>query len=232
LILIGSSLSHSVLLQPVQPFVERPMTLPMFPADGPVLPEIRPARRIKGTVSTVLAALGGDFPTQDVTSLTMGFDGVEGDYHAGPTRKSGGREPWYPRGTEMRNERQLSIVAADELAVAAAQMGIDRIEPAWIGANLVIDGIPLLSMLPPRTQLFFEGGVTLRIDGDNAPCRIAGASIAKNFPDLDETSLALGFVKAAKRRRGVVAWVEKPGVIRNGEAVTAHIWEQWIYPAG
>ena len=208
------------------------MTLPMFPAEGPVLPEIRPARRIKGTVSAVLAALGGDFPTGDVTSLTMGFDGVEGDYHAGPTRKSGGREPWYPRGTEMRNERQLSIVAADELAVAAAQMGIDRIEPAWIGANLVIEGIPLLSMLPPRTQLFFEGGVTLRIDGDNGPCRIAGASIARNFPDMDETSLALSFVKAAKRRRGVVAWVEKPGVITNGEAVTAHIWEQWIYPAG
>ena len=208
------------------------MTLPMFPTEGPVLPEVLPARRIKGRVSAVLAALGGDFPTENVTSLTMGFDGVEGDYHAGPTRKSGSREPWYPRGTEMRNERQLSVVAADELAVAAAQMGIDRIEPAWIGANLVIDGIPLLSMLPPRTQLFFEGGVTLRIDGDNGPCRIAGASIAKNFPDMDETSLALSFVKAAKRRRGVVAWVEKPGVIRNGEAVTAHVWEQWIYPAG
>jgi hypothetical protein len=54
-----------------------------------------------------------------VASLAIGFDGVEGDYHAGPTRKSGGREPWYPRGTEIRNERQLSIVAADELAMAA-----------------------------------------------------------------------------------------------------------------
>lgn len=208
------------------------MTLPMFPAEAPALPEIRPARRIKGKVSAVLAALGGDFPTEAVQSLTMDFDGVAGDYHAGPTRKSGGREPWYPRGTEIRNERQISVVAPDELAVAAAGMGIDRIEPAWIGANLLIEGIPLLSLLPPRTQLFFEGGVTLRIDGDNGPCRIAGASIAKNFPDRDATSLALAFVKAAKRRRGVVAWVEKPGVIAHGEAVTAHIWEQWIYPAG
>jgi len=208
------------------------MTLPMFPAEAPALPEIRPARRIKGTVSAVLAAFGGDFPTEELQSLTMDFDGVVGDYHACPTRKSGSREPWYPRGTEIRNERQISVVAPDELAIAAAGMGIDRIEPAWIGANLLIEGIPLLSMLPPRTQLFFEGGVTLRIDGDNGPCRIAGASIAKNFPDRDETSLALSFVKAAKRRRGVVAWVEKPGVIANGETVTAHIWEQWIYPAG
>jgi hypothetical protein len=204
----------------------------MFPDAAPVLPDIRPARRIKGTTSQLLAALGGDFPTETVASLTIGFDGVEGDYHAGPTRKSGGREPWYPRGTEIRNERQLSIVAADELAMAAGDMGIERIEPGWIGANLVIEGIPLLSMLPPRTQLFFEGGVTLRIDGDNAPCRIAGAQIARNFPDMDETGLALSFVSAAKRRRGVVAWVEKPGVIAAGEAVTARIWEQWIYPGG
>ncbi|WP_339765761.1 MOSC domain-containing protein [uncultured Hoeflea sp.] len=208
------------------------MTLPMFPAESPALPEIRPARRIKGEVSMLLAALGGDFLTEAVASLEMGYDGIGGDFHAGLTRKSGSREPWYERGTEMRNERQLSIVASDELAVAAAGMGIDRIEPGWIGANLVIDGIPLLSMLPPRTQLFFEGGVTLRIDGDNGPCRYAGAAIAKNFPDMDETTVALSFVKAAKRRRGVVAWVEKPGVIQHGEKVTAHIWEQWIYPSG
>jgi len=207
------------------------MTLPMFPADGPDLPEIRPARRIKGEVSMLLAALGGDFLTEAVASLEMGYDGIEGDFHAGLTRKSGSREPWYTRGTEMRNERQLSVVASDELAVAAAGMGIDRIEPGWIGANLMIDGIPLLSMLPPRTQLFFEGGVTLRIDGDNGPCRDAGKAIARNYPDMDETTVALSFVKAAKRRRGVVAWVEKPGVIRQGEKVTARVWEQWIYPA-
>ncbi|OCW58614.1 MOSC domain-containing protein [Hoeflea olei] len=208
------------------------MSLPLFPDAAPVLPEIRPARRIKGSVSQVLAALGGDFPTGEVARLETGFDGIPGDYHAGPTRKSGSREPWYPRGTEIRNERQISIVAPDELALAAGEMGIERIDPAWIGANLVITGIPMLSMLPPRTQLFFEGGVTLRVDGDNAPCRLAGGSIAKNFPDMDKTQLALAFVKAAKRRRGLVAWVEKPGVIAPGEAVTAHVWEQWIYPAG
>jgi hypothetical protein len=47
---------------------------------------------------------------------------------------------------------------------------------------------------------------------------------------MDETRLALSFVSAAKHRRGVVAWVEKPGVISAGEAVTARIWEQWVYP--
>lgn len=193
-------------------------------------PEIVAGRMIKGRVGAVLDARGGAFPTEARARLELGFEGISGDCHAGHTRRSGGREPWYPRGTEIRNERQISIVAADELAQAAQEMGIDRIEPGWIGTNLVIDGIARLSMLPPRTQLFFEGGVTLRIDGDNHPCRLAGAEIARHFPDMDQTRLALGFVKAAKRRRGVVAWVEKPGTISSGEAVTARIWEQWIYP--
>jgi hypothetical protein len=92
-------------------------------------------------------------------------------------------------------------------------MGIDRIEPGWIGANLVIEGIPLLSMLPPRTQLFFEGGVTLQHRWrQRVLARLPERRVAKNFPDMDQTGLALSFVSAAKRRRGVVAWVEKPGV--------------------
>jgi hypothetical protein len=50
--------------------LERKMTLPMFPDAAPVLPDIRPARRIKGTTSQLLAALGGDFPTETVASLS------------------------------------------------------------------------------------------------------------------------------------------------------------------
>lgn len=205
------------------------MTDSLF-ADLPVdLPEIIAGRRLKGRVTAVLQAAGRDFLSAPVEGLDLGFDGIAGDFHAGLTRQSGGREPWYPRGTEMRNERQLSIVAADELALAAAEMGIDRIEPDWIGANLVLGGIPLLSMLPPRSLIFFEGGVTLKVDGQNAPCRLAGGAIADNFPDRDATSLALSFKDAARRRRGLVAWVEKPGRVTNGETVTVLLPEQWIY---
>lgn len=205
------------------------MTDSLF-ADLPLeLPEIIAGRRIKGRVTAVLQAAGKDFLSVPVEGLALGFDGISGDFHAGQTRQSGGREPWYPRGTEMRNERQLSIVAADELALAAGEMGIDRIEPGWIGANLVLGGIPLLSMLPPRSLMFFEGGVTLKVDGQNAPCRLAGGAIAANFPDRDATSLALSFKDAARRRRGLVAWVEKPGRIANGEAVTVLLPEQWNY---
>jgi hypothetical protein len=193
--------------------------------------QIVPGRRFQARVENVLAARGDDFISIPVEALELGFDGIAGDFHTGLTRRSGGREPWYPRGTEMRNERQVSIVAADEMAMAAIDMGIDRIEPEWVGANLVLSGIPSLSMLPPRTLLFFENGVTLKVDGQNAPCRLAGGAIAGNFPDHDPITLALSFKDAAKRRRGLVAWVEKPGTVATGEAVRVQVPEQWIYSA-
>lgn len=191
--------------------------------------EIIPVRRLKASVAGLFVAAGEDFVSAPVAALDLGFEGIAGDFHAGMTRRSGGREPWYPRGTEMRNERQVSIVAADELAEAARDMGIERISPEWIGANLVIAGLPHLSMLPPRTLIFFEGGATLKVDGQNRPCRLSGSSVADHFPDRDRVSLALAFKDAAKRRRGLVAWVEKPGRVVAGESATVQIPEQWLY---
>ncbi|MEI2383694.1 MOSC domain-containing protein [Breoghania sp. JC706] len=200
------------------------MTADLFSAETP---RILRARKISGTVARLLAAEGDGFATSAVDSLTFTFDGIPGDVHAGATRRSGGREPWYPRGTEMRNERQISILASDELAEAARRMEIETIEPEWIGANMVLDGLPRLSMIPSRTRLAFEGGAVLRVDGQNAPCRIAGRSIAAHYPDRE--GLDLAFPKVAARLRGLVAWVEKPGTVVPGEKVTANIPEQWIY---
>lgn len=200
----------------------------LFDRQG-VAAAIIPGRRLKATVSGVYAATGDDFISAAVEALELGFDGIAGDFHAGLTRKAGGREPWYPRGTEMRNERQVTILASDELAEAASAMGIDRIAPEWIGANIVLEGVPRLSMLPPRTLIFFAGGATLRVDGQNAPCRLSGGAIADHYPERDRTALALSFKDAAKRRRGLVAWVEKPGRVAAGETATVQVPEQWIY---
>lgn len=199
------------------------MTADLFAAE----PRIAPARRLAGTLARTLAATGEGFQTRETGELELTFDGIPGDVHAGPTRRSGGREPWYPRGTEMRNERQLSVLAADELAEIARRMNLPELRPEWIGANIVLDGLPQLSMIPPRTRLVFAGGAVLRVDGQNAPCRVAGKAIARHHPERSDLDLL--FPQVAKRLRGLVAWVEKPGVIRPGEAVTAHIPEQWIY---
>jgi MOSC domain-containing protein YiiM len=182
-------------------------------------------------VAGVYAALKGGFQTESVAELALGFDGIAGDFHAGATRRSGSREPWYERGTEMRNERQLSIVAVDELGVVAERMRIAELKPEWIGANLVIEGIPSLSMLPAGTLFFFKGGVTLKMDGQNAPCRHAGRSVAENAGMADIEAGALLFPKTAKRLRGLVGWVEKPGRIVPGEEVSVRVPEQWIYAA-
>lgn len=191
-------------------------------------PQILPVRTMSGRVEAVYAAFGqDDFETANVEALELGFEGVPGDRHRGFEREAGAREPWYPRGTAMRNERQLSLVSPDELAAVAEGMGIDDLSPRWIGANLLISGVPRLSMLPAGTLMFFENGATVKIDGQNAPCRYAGAAIAKRYPDRD--GLALAFPKVARRLRGLVGWVEKPGSVRAGEAVKVRIPEQWIY---
>lgn len=191
--------------------------------------DIRPGRKLLGRVAGTFVAPRDHFETVAAPSLALSFDGIEGDYHAGPTRRSGGREPWYPRGTEMRNERQLSIVAPGELAAVAQRMGLGEIRPEWIGANLTLDGVPRLSMLPAGTLLFFAGGVTLKVDGQNKPCRIAGRLVAERAGMVDLDGGALAFPKSAQRLRGLVAWVEKPGRIETGEQVSVRVPEQWIY---
>jgi hypothetical protein len=192
-------------------------------------PEILAGRKLAARVDGVYTAPSDHFVTRAAEMLPLSFEGIDGDVHAGHTRRSGGREPWYPRGTEMRNERQLSIVAPDELAIVAERMGLAEIKPEWIGANLLLGGVPMLSMLPSGTMLFFKGGVTIKIDGQNAPCRIAGRSIAEHAGMTDHDAGSLLFPKVAKRLRGLVAWVEKPGTIVTGEEVSVRVPEQWVY---
>ncbi|TGS34050.1 molybdenum cofactor sulfurase, partial [bacterium M00.F.Ca.ET.180.01.1.1] len=59
--------------------------------------------------------------------------------------------------------------------------------------------------------------------------RFAGQSIAEHVGAVDLSATALLFPKEAKRLRGLVAWVEKPGVVRAGEEISVRVPEQWIY---
>jgi hypothetical protein len=179
-------------------------------------------RKLTATLVATYAALGKDFVSAAVPELSLTFEGIPGDVHAGLTRRSGGREPWYPRGTVIRNERQVSILSVEELAEIGRGLALEPFRPEWIGANLVLDGVPALTQLPPRTQLMFPSGATIRIDGDNNPCRHAGRAIVRHVPDRPD--LEFGFVKAAKGRRGLVGWVEREGVIRPGDPVSIRVW--------
>lgn len=186
-------------------------------------------RKIEGRVSGLYIASGRDFVTQAVETLQLDGGGIIGDYHYGLTRKSGGREPWYPRGTIIRNDRQVSVVSVAELEKIASAMGLATIKPEWIGANIVVDGIADFTLLPAGTLLFFDGGLTLKLDGVNAPCKIAGSSIARHIGADDEALTALNFVKASKYLRGQTGWVEREGTLARAEKITARVPEQISY---
>jgi hypothetical protein len=191
-------------------------------------PEIVPARTIPArAVATLATSDPKDFETAPVDPLLLTLEGIPGDRHAGFIRRAGGREPWYPRGTEIRSGRQLSVVSVEELAEVASAMSLKTVEPGWIGANIVLSGAPRLSFLPAGTRIVFESGAAIVVEGQNAPCRFAGRAIARR---ADSPCAELSFPRVAKGLRGVVASVERAGDVRPGETML-RIPPQWIYDA-
>ena len=183
--------------------------------------------KLVGQVAAVL--IGQDkqsFGTSRQPQVAVSFAGFEGDKHAGLTHLSGGRTPHYPRGTEIRNGRQVTIVSVEELAQIAAAMGVPEILPEWLGVNLLLQGIPQVTQLPPATRLFFPQGAALVVEQDNLPCAGPGKIMQAHY---GRPELAALFPKAALGKRGVVACVERPGVIAEGDEVSVEVPEQVIY---
>ena len=163
---------------------------------------------------------------QQCDKLMLRFGGIEGDCHAGLTRKSDSRMlKQFKRGTEVKNARQVSILSKEELTEIAARMAIPEVKPEWVGANLVTSGIPNLTLLPPSTRLQFPSGATLVVDIENLPCRYPADVIDKHYPEPK-----MGFVKAAQVKRGVVGWVEAEGEVRVGDHIVIWLPPQRIYP--
>lgn len=150
--------------------------------------------------------------------LRLHLAGIAGDCHGGHTRKSDSRMlKQYKRGTDVRNSRQVSILSVSELADIAAAMAIPEVKPEWVGANIVLSGVPDLTLLPPSSRLQFPSGATIVIDLENLPCRYPAEIIARHHPEA-----RIGFVAAARHKRGLVGWVECEGPIRRGDPVS--IW--------
>ena len=63
-----------------------------------------------------------------IDPLVLDFGGPIGDRHYGLTMKSDVRQSkHFPKGTEIRNHRQISIVEATELQDVAATLGITEV---------------------------------------------------------------------------------------------------------
>jgi len=180
--------------------------------------EARVKRELTGQVVRVLVGRDAvSLVTTKETAIAIAMEGVAGDKHAGITRLSDSRTPWYTRGTVIRNSRQVSLVAAEDLARIATEIALPVIEPEWLGANLVLRGIPDFSHLPPGSRLFFPDTAVLVVTEQNFPCVQPGRVIQEQYPDA--TRLAQQFPKAALHLRGIVACVERPGTIHEGDTV-------------
>lgn len=154
--------------------------------------------------------------------LAASFAGIEGEAHSGLTRPACVRvSAQYPAGTEIRNVRQLSILSAEEIATVAAKMGVESLDPAWLGASMVLEGISDFSHVPPSSRLQTETGATLVVDMENRPCIYPGRVIEAALPGT-----GAAFKAAAKGLRGVTAWVEREGMFRIGDRVRLHIPDQ------
>lgn len=160
-----------------------------------------------------------------LTEADLSFEGIAGECHGGLTRPSCSRTlSQHLKGTEIRNVRQLSIVSAEELAEIKARMDMDAFDPAWMGASLVIEGIADFSHVPPSSRLQGPSGVCLAIDMENRPCVLPGRVIDEDAPGHGPQ-----FKAAAAGRRGVTAWVERPGALAVGDTLRLHIPDQPVW---
>ncbi len=164
----------------------------------------------------------GSLQSEALKQATLEWGGIQGESHGGLTRVSCSRVvSQYPKGTEIRNTRQVSVLSADELDHIAGTLGLDRLDPCLLGASLVIQGISDLTHVPPSSRLVFESGAALTVDMENRPCVYPAQEI-----EAAHAGHGKAFKSAAKGRRGVTAWVERPGDIAVGMVVTLHIPDQ------
>jgi hypothetical protein len=160
--------------------------------------------------------------SEPLTVAELSFEGVEGEDHGGLTRPSCSRVlAQHPRGTEIRNTRQLSIVSVEELRMIAAKMNIDQLDPSWIGASMVVEGIKDFSHLPPSSRLQAPSGATVVVDMQNRPCVLPAKPIEARQPGAGAS-----FKPSAVGLRGVTAWVERPGPVSVGDTLSLHIPDQ------
>ncbi|OWU71277.1 sulfurase [Roseovarius sp. 22II1-1F6A] len=154
-----------------------------------------------------------------VKEIHASFAGLEGEAHGGLTRPSCSRvTSQHPRGTEIRNVRQLAVLSQEELDAIAGELDLERLDPALTGASLVIEGIPDFTHVPPSSRLQAASGTTLVVDMENQPCQLPAREIEMHLPGHGR-----GFKAAAADRRGITAWVEREGMLRVGEEIRLHV---------
>ncbi len=160
--------------------------------------------------------------TEPLEQMQVGWGGCEADVHSGLTRASCERfTSQHPKGTEVANARPLSLNCADETAAVAAKMGLDALNPEWLGVSIQLQGIPDFSYIPTSSRLQAEDGTTLVADLNNRPCLFPAKTINQHHRGFGRS-----YKSAAEGLRGIVARVERPGTLKIGDRLRLHIPDQ------
>ncbi|MCF6444986.1 MOSC domain-containing protein [Nereida sp. MMG025] len=158
-----------------------------------------------------------------VSEAQATFAGFEGEAHGGAMRASCSRvKSQHPRGTQIRNVRQFCVMSVEELAQIAAAADLDHLPPEWMGASIVVEGLPDFTHVPPSSRLQNAAGTTLVVDMENRPCHLPGL-------EMEDTAAAKKLKAAAKHKRGITAWVEREGPLAVGDTLTLNIPDQPVW---
>lgn len=182
-------------------------------------------KRIAKVVSVFVGSGEGPGKTP-CDSLQFELDGIVGDRHRSYTRTTWPADK-QPEGTTRRNERQWSAMSVEEIAAISEAMGLtEPLTGADLGANLCLEGIANLSLLPKGSLLQFPSGAELIVEEMNTPCHFMGKHLAETRETQSGKPLTTtAFSKAAKLSRGTIGVVEVTGEVRAGDEVTVVIYE-------
>ncbi|MEE3286733.1 MAG: MOSC domain-containing protein [Pseudomonadota bacterium] len=184
-------------------------------------------KSLAGKVVSVHSGNNEDLSKDTRESLTVEIEGIAGDKHHGSTRKAF-KVDWQPAGTVRRNERQWSAVSVEELAQITERLALtEPLSADTLGANLCVEGIPELSLLPKGTKLLFPSGAVLLVEEYNPPCGDMGSQIVEKYVTRSgEPLTATAWLRPAAGRRGLVGIVDVPGVIKAGDKVEVQVYEE------
>ena len=153
----------------------------------------------KGRVAAVCSSPTAGLLKRPLNEVQINQWGVQGDYHAGPRRRS------RRTGKLKKNDRMISIVAKEVLDDLNRRFSI-AIPPGGFGENVLVEKVGDLSDLQPGDQLLLGTGVVVEVTEQNEPC--ANLNIW-NKRILYET---MG-------RRGIVGVIKQGGTLRPGDGV-------------
>jgi MOSC domain-containing protein YiiM len=106
--------------------------------------------------------------------------------------------------TDRNGPRQVTLIAAEDIAAIASFLGKDAVAPELLRRNLVTRSINLIALKGCR---FRVGSTTLETTGECAPC------------SQMNLNLGAGGYNAVRGRGGVTARIIEGGKIRIGDSI-------------